>query len=47
MTQRKGLPFFKLIKKTSKFEWIKEAKEAFLSLKVYLTPSSILTQPKK
>jgi hypothetical protein len=30
----KELPFFKLLKKTSKFEWIEEAKEAFESLKV-------------
>jgi hypothetical protein len=36
-----------LLKKTSKFEWIEEAKEAFESLKVYLTPSPILTLPKK
>jgi hypothetical protein len=33
----KGLPFFKLLKKTGKFEWTEEAKEAFESLKVYLT----------
>jgi hypothetical protein len=43
----KGLPFFKLLKKTSKFEWTEEAKEAFESLKVYLTSSPILTPPKK
>jgi hypothetical protein len=30
-----------------KFEWIEEAKEAFESLKAYLTSSSILTPPKK
>jgi hypothetical protein len=29
------------------FEWTEEAKEAFKSLKVYLTPSPILTPPKK
>jgi hypothetical protein len=44
---KKGLPFFKLLKKTSKFEWTEEAKEAFESLKVYLTSSPILTPPKK
>jgi hypothetical protein len=44
---KKGLLFFKLLKKTSKFEWIEEAKEAFESLKVYLTSSPILTPPKK
>jgi hypothetical protein len=43
----KGLPFFKLLKKTGKFEWIEEAKEASESLKVYLTYSSVLTPPKK
>jgi hypothetical protein len=43
----KGLRFFKLLKKTDKFEWTKEAKEAFESLKVYLTSSLILTPPKK
>jgi prephenate dehydrogenase len=36
-----------LLKKTDKFEWTEEAKEAFESLKVYLTLSPILTQPKK
>jgi hypothetical protein len=44
---KKGLPFFKLLKKTGKFEWTEEAKEAFESLKVYLTSSPILTPPKK
>jgi hypothetical protein len=43
----KGLPFFKLLKKTGKFEWTEKAKEAFESLKVYLTSSPILTPPKK
>jgi hypothetical protein len=43
----KGLPFFKLLKKMDKFEWIEEAKEAFESLKTYLTSSPVLTPPKK
>jgi hypothetical protein len=43
----KGLRFFKLLKKTGKLEWIEEAKEAFESLKAYLTSSPILTPPKK
>jgi hypothetical protein len=43
----KGLPFFKLLKKTGKFEWTEKAKKAFESLKVYLTSSPILTPPKK
>jgi hypothetical protein len=41
----KGLPFFKLLKKTDKFGWIEEAKEAFESLKVY--SSHVLTPLKK
>jgi hypothetical protein len=44
---KKGLPFFKLLKKIDKFEWTEEAKEAFESLKMYLTSSPILTPPKK
>ena len=43
----KGLPFFKLLKKTEKFEWTKEADEAFKKLKAYLTSSPILTPPRK
>jgi hypothetical protein len=43
----KGLSFFKLLKKTGKFEWTEEAKEAFESLKAYLTSSPVLTPPKK
>jgi hypothetical protein len=44
---KKGLPFFKILKKTGKFEWIEEAKEAFKSLKSYLTSSTVLMPPKK
>jgi hypothetical protein len=36
-----------LLKKTGKFKWTEKAKEAFKSLKVYLTSSPILTPPKK
>ena len=43
----KGLPFFKLLKKTDKFEWTEEANEAFKRLKAYVTPSPVLTPPKK
>jgi hypothetical protein len=43
----KGLPFFKLLKKTGKFEWTEEAKDAFKKLNAYLTSSPILTPPKK
>jgi hypothetical protein len=44
---KKGLPFFKLLKKIGKFEWIEETKEAFKSLKAYLTSSPVLMPPKK
>ena len=44
---KKGLPFFKLLKKTNKFEWMEEANEAFKKLKAYLTSSPVLTPPKK
>ena len=43
----KGLPFFKLLKKTDKFEWMEEANKAFKRLKAYLTSSPVLTPPKK
>ena len=44
---KKGLPFFKLLKKIDKFEWTEEANEAFKKLKAYLTSSHVLTPPKK
>jgi hypothetical protein len=43
----KGLPFFKLLNKTSKFKWIEEAKDAFEKVKAYLITPPILTPPKK
>ena len=43
----KGLPFFKLLKKTGKFEWTTKADEAFQKLKEYLSTSPILTPPEK
>jgi hypothetical protein len=43
----KRATFFKLLRKTGKFEWIEEAKEAFKSLKAYLTSLPVLTPPKK
>ena len=43
----KGLPFFKLLKKIDKFEWIEEANEAFKRLKTYLTSLPVLTPPNK
>jgi hypothetical protein len=33
----RGLPFFKLLKNQDKFQWTKEAQEAFEDLKKYLT----------
>ena len=42
---KKGLSFFKLLKKTGKFEWTEEAKDAFEKLKAYLISSPILTPP--
>jgi hypothetical protein len=36
-----------LLKKTGKFEWTEEAKDAFKKLKAYLTSSPVLTPPKK
>jgi hypothetical protein len=43
----KGLSFFKILKKTDKFEWTEEAKEAFESLKMYLTSSPYLRHLRK
>ena len=43
----RGLPFFKLLKKTDKFEWTEEVDEAFKRLKEYITSSPVLTSPKK
>jgi hypothetical protein len=43
----KGLPLFKLLKKTGKFEWTEEPKDAFKKLKAYLTSSPVLTPLKK
>jgi hypothetical protein len=44
---KKGLPFFKLLKRTGKFEWKEEANDTFEKLKAYLTTSPVLTPPKK
>jgi dsDNA-binding SOS-regulon protein len=41
------MPFFKLLKKSGKFEWTAEADEAFQKLKEYLSTSPILTPPEK
>jgi hypothetical protein len=41
----KALPFFKLMKRTGKFEWTPEADKAFAELKRYLTSPSIMVAP--
>jgi hypothetical protein len=43
----KGLPFFKILKRTSKFEWKEVPNDTFEKLKAYLTTSPVLTPPKK
>jgi hypothetical protein len=45
--REKGLLFFKLLKKSGKFEWTDEANDAFEKLKAYLTSSPVLTPPMK
>ena len=41
------MPFFKLRKKSGKFEWTADVDKAFQKLKNYLSTSLILTPPKK
>jgi hypothetical protein len=41
----RGLPFFKLLKKHDKFQWTREAQEAFEDLKRYLTSLPTLVAP--
>jgi hypothetical protein len=41
----KALPFFKLMKRTGKFEWTPEADKAFIELKRYLTSPPIMVAP--
>ena len=43
----KGLPFFKLLKATEKFEWSEEADAAFTQLKQFLTSPLVLTAPRE
>lgn len=42
----KGLPFFKLLKASEKFEWSKEANTTFVELKRFLMSPPVLTVPK-
>jgi hypothetical protein len=41
----KALPFFKVMKRTRKFEWTPEADKAFAELKRYLTSLPIMVAP--
>jgi hypothetical protein len=41
----KSLPFFKLVKRTGKFEWTPEADKVFAELKRYLTSPPIMVAP--
>jgi hypothetical protein len=41
----RGLPFFKPLKKREKFQWTKEAQDAFKDLKKYLTTPPTLVAP--
>jgi len=43
--REKGLPFFKLLKASERFEWTEEANEAFTKLKQFLTSPPIMTAP--
>jgi hypothetical protein len=41
----RGLPFFKLLKRQDKFQWMEEAKRALQDLKQHLQSPPILTAP--
>jgi hypothetical protein len=44
----KGLPFFKLLKKSDRFEWTDEADQALKKLKTFLTmPPIMIPAPKE
>ena len=43
----KGLPFFKLLKASEKFEWSEEADAVFTQLKQFLTSPLVLTAPRE
>jgi hypothetical protein len=45
MSGEKALPFFKLMKRTGKFEWTPEADKAFVELKRYLRSPPIMVTP--
>lgn len=39
------LPFFKILRKESQFEWTEECERAFKDLKIYLGSTPLLTKP--
>jgi hypothetical protein len=41
----KGLPFFKMLKKSDRFEWMSEADQALEELKTFLTTPPIMVPP--
>ena len=43
----KGLPFYRLMKKTDKFQWTDEAQIAFMDLKCMLSTPPILAAPQE
>jgi hypothetical protein len=43
--REKGLPFFKLLKKSDRFEWMSEADQALEELKTFLTTPLIMVPP--
>ena len=45
MLGEKGMPFYKLLKKVDKFQWITEAQEALEALKKFLTTPPVLKPP--
>jgi hypothetical protein len=42
---KRGLPFFKLLKRQDKFQWTEEAERALQDLKHHLQSPPILTSP--
>ena len=44
---KKGMPFYKLLKKVDKFQWTTEAQEALDALKKFLTTPPVLKPPRR
>jgi hypothetical protein len=45
-SREKALPFFKLMKRSGKFEWTPKGDKAFVELKRYLTSPPIMVAPR-